>query len=100
MKKFLKNLGTMKTITFELDEKQTERYRKWANAHIEQQNHSTTHFREACNVSFTFMFVPGWCGTNVKVKCNSCVDASVDLTIDEDGDGEFLLNEDGSRNGW
>ena len=47
-----------------------------------------------------YMFGPTGIGDNVKYKCAWCVDdkGEVDLTIDEDGDGDLIVRYDENWN--
>ena len=83
----------MKNIKFELDDDQMKRFNKWAKEQIKKTGRSSDSF----GFRFEFLFGPTGMGNNVKV-IDAFTKDEIILTIDDDG--EFLYNEDGSKNGW
>jgi hypothetical protein len=78
---------------FKLDKEQTERFEKWA----EKQAKKTARSSDSFGFRFQFIFGPTGMGCNVRVV-DAFTKEYVDLT--QDDDGEFLFNEDGTKNGW
>lgn len=78
---------------FKLDKEQTKRFEKWA----EKQVKKTCRAADSFGFRFQFLFGPTGCGDNVKV-IDAFTKDEIDLTIDDNGD--FVFNEDGSKNGW
>lgn len=81
---------------FELDAEQEKRLQSWRKNHFE-----TAHpkgVRDMTGAALRFTFIPSGIGDNVTVECIWCPNVKVTLTIGDDG--EFLYNEDGTKNGW
>lgn len=83
-----------KTIKFELNEEQTARFIKWRD----QQADKTCRRTDSGGFRFQFLFGPSYDGNNVEV-IDAFTNDRINLTQDSD-DGEFLYNEDGTKNGW
>jgi len=83
-----------KTIKFELNEKQTERFVKWRDKQADKACRRSDSF----GFRFQFIFGPTSMGDNVEVLDVFTGDR-LNLTLDYEDD-EFLYNEDGSKNGW
>lgn len=83
------------TREFKLDGEQQNRLDRWANKH--RLVHASG-VRDCSGAWLRYIFLPTGMGDNVTVECIWCENVKLVLTKDDDGD--FLYNEDGTRNGW
>jgi len=77
---------------FKLDKEQAQRFEKWAT---EQAKKGRS--RDFSGFRFQFVFGPTGCGDNIHVIDTHTHD---EIVLSKDDDGEFIYNEDGSKNGW
>ena len=82
---------------FELDDNQVKRVKNWFKHHWEVL-HKNWQPPDRSGFMLWYMFAPVDVGMNAKVVCVWCADDNpkreCDLSIDEDGDGDFTIEYD------
>lgn len=91
----------MSRTKFELNDAQQARMDAWFKHHWDVV-HKGWRPPDMSGFAGHFMFGPTGCGCNVEYKCAWCPDDSQQgrliMTVDEDGDGEFLYEYDENWN--
>lgn len=83
------------TTKFELNKEQDARFKSWREKHREVHANGV---RDCSGAWLRFTFMPTGVGDNVEVECIWCPGVKLNLSLDDFG--EFIYNEDGSKNGW
>ena len=86
-------------LSFTLSPRQEERVKSWSTKHAKEVHSGGDGIvKDMTGVFLQFTFMPTGMGENCKVECVHCKQG-VNLTEDFDS-GDFLYNEDGTKNGW